>query len=107
LNLQGPDWDARRVYQIRNAKVHAHNDGAILHVTGGEVFLDAGPINVLHAAQICVEHWQAWKIIEPQDGEPSEYGMILEDPCGQDDCPTRWFYNLVDPPPVDQTGWKI
>lgn len=102
MKLQGPNWDGRRVYQIRNAQLHAHNDGRITHVTNGEIFIDTEPITIHQAALICTEHWRIHNaaVEHPQpEGGPSHYGFDLED-C-DDTCPTAWFYDVTDKDPVE------
>lgn len=107
MKLQGPNWDGRRVYTIRNAKIHQHENGRITHITGGEVFLDTEPIAIHHAARVCIEHWTVWNAVEPvEDADPTTYGFDVGDDC-TDTCATRWFYDVTDIDPVTVEMPKI
>ena len=101
MRLQGPNWDGRRVYQIRNAKLHEHNDGRLVHVTSGEVFLEAQPIEIHAAVLVCTEHWTISNaaVEHPdEEGGPTSYGFDVGD-CVKD-CPTVWFYDVTDREPL-------
>lgn len=101
MKLTGPNWDARRVYLIRNARIHAHNNGRISHVTGGEVFVESEPITIHAALRVCTDHWTIWNLTtpHPQDGQTSTFGFDVGDDCS-DECSTRWFYDVTDIDPV-------